>query len=232
MSVLDLGCGPGSITVGLAEAVSNGRVVGVDIEEGQIGLARERAAGRGLSNCQFEVADVKKLPFDTSTFDAVFGHTIMMQFRDVRPVLREIDRVLKPGGIVGLREGDLGAVLAYPPRSAHARVLATLRESIDRNEGFPDVGRQLPSLLAGIRYSVLKSGASYNIARTVEERRKRFEWLAGMWGDSEFVTRAVSEGWLALEEKEEIARGLEREADDAGVFLTTTFCECLARKPG
>lgn len=87
MSVLDIGCGPGSITVGLAEAVIRGRATGLDIEPSQIELARRRANEMGLGNCHFEVGSVFDLPFADNSFNVVFGHTILMQFRDLHPVL-------------------------------------------------------------------------------------------------------------------------------------------------
>ena len=62
MEVLDCGCGPGSITVGLAEAVIPGSVTGIDLEESQLKTARETASGRGLANVTFETADARKPP--------------------------------------------------------------------------------------------------------------------------------------------------------------------------
>jgi SAM-dependent methyltransferase len=82
MRVLDCGCGPGSITVGLAQAVAPGEVVGIDVEPSQIALAQTYAAERGIANARFETGNVSALPFPDATFDAAFGHTIVMQFRD------------------------------------------------------------------------------------------------------------------------------------------------------
>src|SRR5262249_27414920 len=104
MHVLDCGCGPGSITVGLAEVVAPGEAVGVDITPSYIALARDHAAQRGIPNVRFAVGDVGQLPFPDATFDAVFGHTILMQFPDPLPVLTEVYRVVKSGGVVGFRE--------------------------------------------------------------------------------------------------------------------------------
>lgn len=107
MHVLDIGCSPGSITVGLAAAVTPGQVVGIDIEPSQVALGQDRAASLGLGNCRFETGSVYDLPLPDHSMDAVFGHTILMQFSELDPVLAEVKRVLKPGGLVGFREIDL-----------------------------------------------------------------------------------------------------------------------------
>jgi len=70
MSILDCGCGPGSITLGLAETVSPGPVTGIDLEESQVQLARKSAAETDLINVTFERNDVYDLPYDDNGFDA------------------------------------------------------------------------------------------------------------------------------------------------------------------
>ena len=72
MSLLDCGCGPVTITIGFAELVSPGHVVGTEIEDSQVALARENAAQRNVSNATFELANIYALPFESSSFDAVF----------------------------------------------------------------------------------------------------------------------------------------------------------------
>lgn len=229
MTVLDLGCGPGSITIGLAEVVSEGRAVGVDIEPGQIQLAIENAAKRGVQNCTFDVGNVEDLPYEANSFDAVFGHTILLQFRDPSRVLNEVVRVLRPGGVVGFRETDFGAALAFPEDSAHARVFATLRESIIRNDGFPDIGRELPALLSRTGLRIARSSASYHSAITETDRKRRQRWLENTWSVGEFVSRAVSDGWLTQAERDDVAESLSAEKDDPSVFFAMTYCECVAR---
>ena len=82
-SLLDVGCGPGSITVGIAKALSPGMVVGVDIEASQVELGRQHAEEEKVENCRFETASVLDLPMDDQCFDAIYGHTILMQFDDL-----------------------------------------------------------------------------------------------------------------------------------------------------
>lgn len=99
MRVLDLGCGPGSITLGLAETVAPGEVVGVDLQPSQVAQAQALGAARGMMNARFEVADVYRLPFPDGSFDAAFAHVVLMHLREPVRALAEMRRVLRPGGI-------------------------------------------------------------------------------------------------------------------------------------
>jgi ubiquinone/menaquinone biosynthesis C-methylase UbiE len=114
MRLLDCGCGPGSITLGLAEAVAPGDVVGVDVAVRQVERARALAAARGRPNVRFEVGSVYELPFSDGSFDAVFAHTLLLHVSDRPAALGEIRRVLRPGGVFGVCDDDHGAVLWEP----------------------------------------------------------------------------------------------------------------------
>ncbi len=231
MKILDIGCGPGAITLGLARAVPEGHVIGIDIEPSQIEIGTATARQLGLDNCDFRVASVFELPFDDAWFDVVYGHTILMQFREIQPVLREIYRVLKPGGLIAFREIDIGACLAYPENSAQARVMGMLRESIQRNGGFPDIGRHMPALYTEAGFNVISANAVYDPQGDLSQRDGKYQWLSDFWNDADFVPRAIADGWLSSEERTAIAEGLRSEVHDPTVFYATTFCEVLGQKP-
>jgi ubiquinone/menaquinone biosynthesis C-methylase UbiE len=89
--------------------------VGIDIEPAQLDMARAHAAEQAVTNVHFRVDDICDLSFPDSAFEAVFGHTILMQFEDPVRALAEVRRVLKPGGIVGFREPIFSSNLAEPP---------------------------------------------------------------------------------------------------------------------
>ena len=233
MKVLDIGCGPGAITVGLAQAVAKGHVVGIDIEPSQIEIGTLKAKQLGLKNCEFRVASVFDLPFDDEYFDVVFGHTILMQFREIQPVLQEIYRVLKPGGLIGFREIDMGACLAYPDNSAQARVMGALRESVQRNGGFPDVGRYMPALYTEAGFDMISASAVYDpqAQGDLSERASKYQWLRDIWNEAEFVPKAIADGWLSPEDSAAISEDLLSEAEDQTVFYASTFCEVIGKKP-
>ena len=104
LRVLDFGCGPGTITVGLAKAVEPGKVHGIDMAESQISLARSAAEAGGHTNVTFHVGSVLELPFEDNSFDAAHCHAVLMHVPDTQAALAEVKRVLKPGGIVASRE--------------------------------------------------------------------------------------------------------------------------------
>ncbi len=229
MDVLDIGCGPGSITVGLASAVSPGEAVGVDIEASQIELGRERAQTLGLENCRFEVGSVYDLPIDDDSVDAVYGHTILMQFRELDGVLAQVKRVLKPGGVVGFRELDFGASLYHSDESALRYVMSTLRRAIFHNDGNPDIGRALPSILSDAGFQIMSASATYACAVTPEAKVGMYAAMARLWEQADFVAQAESLGWLGADERESIRRRLEEEGADPGSISATSYVEVVGR---
>lgn len=230
MNVLDVGCGPGSISVGIAEALAPGQVTGIDIEPSQIVLGEELVKSKKMENCKFETASLLELPFEDSSFDAVYGHTILMQFSDLKPVLDEIMRVLKPGGLVGFREIDFGASLYHSENSALRKLMALFRRSFLHNEGNPDIGRSLARLLTEAGFSVKEVLASYAQASTDEQKLGMYKAMAGLWNQADFPTQALELGWITKEEKDSLPGHLELESRQPGSFSATTFVEAVAFK--
>jgi SAM-dependent methyltransferase len=112
MRVLDCGCGPGSITAGLASVVAPGQVIGLDASPAQLGVARASAIEAPVD---FRLGSVYELPFEDASFDAVFAHSLMTHLRDPAHALREMRRVLVPGGVVGIADDDHGTMVWEPP---------------------------------------------------------------------------------------------------------------------
>jgi len=82
MRLLDFGCGNGAITVGLAETIAPGEVVGIDVESSQVERAITLAKDRGVKNVRFEVGSVYELPFPPASFDAAFAHAVLQHLND------------------------------------------------------------------------------------------------------------------------------------------------------
>ena len=114
MNLLDLGCGHGSITLGLAQAVYPGTVTGVNLNPEQVEMARRSAAERRVENARFVSGDALDLPFPDNSLDAVHCHGFLMHSPRIRAQLAEIVRVLKPGGILGSRDMDVPASFIAP----------------------------------------------------------------------------------------------------------------------
>jgi SAM-dependent methyltransferase len=160
-SVLDCGCGPGSITSGIAAACAPGRVVGIDFGATQIEHASAAARARGLVNAEFRTADCYALPFEDASFDRVFSHALMEHLSEPARAVGEMHRVLKPGGRLGVCSPDWGGfVLAPPSRELTAAVDAyTALQS--KNGGDVQVGRKLGALLGAAGFEDVEMGARY-----------------------------------------------------------------------
>ena len=135
MKVLDVGCGPGTITVGVAKAVEPGQVIGIDPSEREISTARDWAARAPVDgSLSFSVGDAHELDFPDATFDVVYSHTVTHFLLDPVRALREQKRVAKPGGWVvasGVRDpGILNRYPACPNWDAAWRALSRYYDSM------------------------------------------------------------------------------------------------------
>ncbi|CAL9367064.1 2-methoxy-6-polyprenyl-1,4-benzoquinol methylase, mitochondrial [Streptomyces sp. enrichment culture] len=194
MRILDIGCGPGTITADLAALVPDGHVTGVDRAPEVLEQARATAAGRGLDNIDFAVADVHALDHPDDTFCVVHAHQVLQHVGDPVRALREMRRVTKPGGLVAVRDCDYAAMAWYPASAGLDTWLDLYRRVARANGGEPDAGRRLKSwaLRAGFT-DVVATSATWTFS-TPEER----EWWSGLWAErtvaSAYAGRAVEGG--------------------------------------
>lgn len=161
-SVLDAGCGPGTITLGLARTVAPGHVFGVDVEDSQFDQARVEAHREGLS-VEFRQGSVYELPFEAQQFDAVFSHAVLEHLSDPAAAIAEFRRVLKPGGVIGLRAGDLGGLLIDADSEGPAQAFASYLAQQKQGAKDPNVGRKLARLMRQAGFSVDAVTASYEV---------------------------------------------------------------------
>ncbi|MFE2044572.1 methyltransferase domain-containing protein [Streptomyces sp. NPDC059477] len=200
LRILDIGCGPGTITADLAGLVPEGRVTGLDHAPGILDQARATAAGRGLTNVGFTTGDVHALDFPDGSFDVVHAHQVLQHVGDPVAALREMARVTVPGGIVAARDADYGAMTWYPASPGLADWLDLYRRVARANGGEPDAGRRLKSwaLAAGLTDITATSG-TWTFA-TPEERA----WWSGLWADRTLASayaRRATEGGQATEDE-------------------------------
>ncbi len=176
LDVLDVGCGPGTITADLAERVSPGRAVGIDRSPEVIGQAHAQHRGDHL---EFRTADLMALPFEDDAFDVVHAHQVLQHVADPVGALVEMRRVCRPGGIVAVRDSDYGAFSWAPPDTRLDRWLELYRTIARRNGGEPDAGRQLLGWLHAAGFTRVDPGGSAWCFATPEDR----EWWGGLWAD-------------------------------------------------
>ena len=151
MQVIDCGCGPGSITVGLAEIVAPGQVTGVDIEPRQLEAARALAVGRGVRNIRFEQGSVYDLPYPDASFDAATAHFVIEHVKDPVRALRELRRVLKPGGFAAIKDPYYPA-FTFRPRLAVIERFGELMAKARAHSGASD------AYAADLRACLLEAG--------------------------------------------------------------------------
>lgn len=193
-SVLDVGCGPGTITADLAGLVSPGRVTAVDPSREALAEAAGVAAGGGRDNVAFAVADVHALPYPDGTFDIVHAHQVLQHVADPVRALGEMRRVCRPGGIVAARDADYAAMTWYPPVPYLDEWQAVYRRVARAAGGEPDAGRRLLSWARRAGFREVTATASTWCYATPEDRA----WWGGTWAErvraSAFATHAVSGG--------------------------------------
>ena len=223
MRVLDMGSGPGSITVGLAEAVAPGEVVGIDMQQSQVERARALAGERGVANVRFEVGDAYGLPFPDRTFDAVFAHTVLEYLSEPVRALAEMRRVLRPGGIVGVRDVDWGTVLFTPETPLLQQWVALVVPSFQHNGGDPFVARHYRRLLLEARFVRTKATTSTMNAGSLEETRD----CAAFFKTWSMLPMALAEGWVTQATVDAMLAEIDAWAERPDAFYAWTYCEAV-----
>ena len=231
MTLLDCGCGPGTITLDLADVVAPADVVGVDMEANQLRLALSRAGERETANLLFSVADLYSLPFPEDTFDAVFLHGVLEHMRDPVAALGEVRRVLKSEGLVGARHADFGGFLLEPAAPPLDRFVPLFEQLMIHNGGDPMAGRHQVRWLREAGFDTLAVSASYDCwTATPQETRRNADFLAQLVANSGFAAqlieaRLVDKATLALMSAAFITWGVHPHA-----FAAEAWGEAVARK--
>ena len=227
--VLDMGCGPGSITVGLARRA--GTVVGVDVSAEMVESASRLAAEEGVDNARFDVGSAYDLPFDDGSFDVVYAHQVMQHLSDPVRALREARRVLRPGGLVAVRDTDYQTMVHSPIESALTHWLGLYQEVAAANGGEPRAGRFLPGWVraAGFVDPVVTTSTT---THADEAGRQRFgEMWAVRVTDSDFAEQAVSGGFAMRSDLVAISAAFRRWADHPHGFWAWLNGEVIAVRP-
>jgi ubiquinone/menaquinone biosynthesis C-methylase UbiE len=227
--LLDVGCGPGTITADLAERVAPGRVVGLDQAEGVLAQALAVASERGLTTVDFVVGDVLALDFPDDSFDVVHAHQVLQHVGDPVAALREMSRVCRPDGYVAGRDGDYGAFTWYPADPALDEWLALYRALARHNGGEPDAGRRLLSWAQEAGFGEVTPSASVWCFATPEDR----EYWGSMWCErviaSDFATRAVETGLSTRDDLERMSQAFAAWRDSPEGWFLVPHGEILCR---
>jgi SAM-dependent methyltransferase len=227
-SLLDCGCGVGSITLDLAELVAPGQVVGVDMDDGQLEIGRANAKERELTNVTFEKGDVYGLRFDSGMFDAVLAHTLLYHLSDPLRALKELRRVLKPSGVVAVSDDDFDTLTVSPPHPLAQRTIEIMKNVVLFNGGSPFYSRNLRGLLleAGFARTEGFAVAAEHYGR-LDETRRMASVMTRQMSDPALKDLAISQGWTTQTEMDEIISWMREWGERPDAFMAIMYCAAL-----
>lgn len=226
MAVLDVGCGPGTITIDLARVVAPGLVVGID-RSAEV-IERAAAADDLAENVTFAVGDVYRLDAADRSFDVVHAHQVLQHLSDPVAALREMRRVCRADGVIAVRDADYEAFTWAPDDERLSAWLRTYRCIAKDNGGDPDAGRRLKRWAREAGFSKVFATASVWCFSEEPDR----SWWGSLWADrvvsSDFARQAVAGGHATTEELNEMANAFQLWAEQPDGWFAVLHGEVLA----
>ena len=229
MDLLDVGCGPASITADLAERVAPGRVVALDAAAGALEAARATLRERGLSE-QVEVTsgDVMALPFEDASFDVVHAHQVLQHLADPVSALAEMRRLTRPGGMVAVRDAVYSAMAWFPEPAGMEQWRSVYMATARANGGEPDAGSRLLSWARAAGFTDVAASASTWCYATPADRT----WQSQTWAQrclTSFGPRAVELGLADRADLEAMAQAWRQWGASEDAWFVVVHGEVLAR---
>jgi len=231
--LLDVGCGPGTLTVDLARRVGpGGEVIGVDLSEAVVAEAAAHAAAEGAANVSFRAGDFRALDLAEGSFDVVHAHQVLQHLRDPVGALAAMGRLARPGGLVAARDSDYTSFFWTPAEPRLDRWREIYLAVSDRNAVAADAGRWL------LRWAVDAglAGAVYSTSTWTFATPADRAWWGDLWAErvvaSNLAGQAVEYGVATGAELEEVADGWRAWAGTPEGTFVVVHGEVLARRPG
>ena len=231
MRLLDFGCGPGTISVGLAEAVQPGVLHGMDMEASQIEIAKAAALAGGHGNMELQTGDVTEMPFEDGFFDVAHCNAVLMHVPDTPAVLAEVRRVLKPGGLLGCRELICSSCFFEPGVDDLNSGWDTFAGLLAANGGHPQMGRQLKRIFQEAGFVDIQVGAEFESFVSAEDIAFFHRFALGWFCSEETVEAAVQLGVAERQQFDGYRRSLDRWKEEPGAAAAIGWGHGLARKP-
>ena len=228
MNILDCGCGPGTITLGLAEAVSPGRTVGIDLEPTMIEQAQRRAGES--TGVEFRVADIYDLPFADGEFDVVFSSAVTEHLADPVRALREIHRVTRTGGKAAIIKTDWSFPFIVPECPEFSRFFELFEGGFNRIGGSLNRGRFLMSYMmeAGFEVTHFESrlANTFGPEAAASSAEGYITWLENI----PLFRESVELGITTESELDSIRSAMREWAQQPGAYIATAGARAIGVK--
>ncbi|HEY3834281.1 MAG TPA: methyltransferase domain-containing protein [Acidimicrobiia bacterium] len=227
-SVLDVGCGPGTITLDIARRVAPGRVMGIDASASVIAEATSAAAtASAAANVEFAAGDLFALDEPPGSFDLVHAHQVLQHLADPVGALQAMRRACAPGGVVAARDSDYGAMTWYPADPALDQWLDVYSRAARANGGEPDAGRYVLAWAHAAGFAEVVPSASVWCFATPADRA----WWGDLWAEritgTALADQALARGLADRGELDEMGRAWRRWAEHPDAWFTVVHGEVL-----
>jgi ubiquinone/menaquinone biosynthesis C-methylase UbiE len=230
MDLLDVGCGPATLTVDLGRLVAPGTAVGVDREPAVIAEASSHAESEGALNTSFSVGEAYALEFPSQSFDVVHAHQVLQHLTKPVAALVEMRRLLRPGGLLAVRDSDYGGFVWWPPDPGLDRWLTIYHDVCSQNGAEADAGRRLPQWVREAGFAEMAVSTSTWTFADAESRN----WWCGLWADrvvqSSFAEQAIDYGLATAEELRRIAAAWRNWGEQDNGLFVVLHTEVLATR--
>ena len=225
MRILDAGCGPGTITVGLAQLFPASEIVGIDPDAGRLERAKKHAADQCVTNVRFEQADIFALPFPDASFDAALTHAVLEHLKEPVAALRELRRVLKPGGVLGARDSEHVSDHVAPQNPLLLRIPELLRRLRIHDGVDPNTGSSLRGLLNAAGFVRVVGSASLETCGTADEVRLTSQEAIEVL--RRYFPKAVELGWIEQAELDRIVEAMRAWGEHPDAFTAMPWFEAV-----
>jgi SAM-dependent methyltransferase len=227
--LLDVGVGPGTITVDLAARLPAGGVIGIDNAAAALEATRALAEAREVTNLTLQAGDAYALDFEADSFDVVHAHQVLQHLADPVAALREMRRVCRPGGLVAVRDADYAAMTWYPDHPALSRWRMLSQQLARAGGGEPEAGRRLKTWAVEAGFGQVESSASAWCFSAAAD----LAWWSETWAErllsSALARQAIAAGLADQPELAHLAAGWREWAEHTGAWFAVLHGEILAR---
>lgn len=229
LTILDCGCGPGSMTLDIAELVNPGLVFGMDSSPIQIEQALLLQQQRAINNVSFTTGSAYQLPYDDAQFDVVFAHAVLYHLQQPEQALAEFRRVLKPNGLVALRDACHSGDMMMPECADLTAAWDTIDKIFTYQGGNIDFGSQHKQSLLNQGFQNITVSYSYDTFASDAEK----ESVCSYWNQFLAVDHRqliLEQQWLTETELARQCAALNEWCANPASFFARARCEAIAYK--